>query len=62
MNTVKERNIENVVIDEANERKYVIMAERTLSDGETYKAIRQALLKRGGKPIAKGETLVLTFE
>ncbi len=54
-------NIENIVVDEANQRTYVILAPRVLSDGEVYKAIRQEILKRGGKPLARGETLTLTL-
>jgi hypothetical protein len=61
MKDPKIENIENIVVDEANERKYVVLASRVLSDGETYKAIRQEILKRGGKPIARGETLTLTL-
>jgi hypothetical protein len=54
-------NIENIVVDEANERTYVILAPRILSDGEVYKAIRQELLRRGGKPLERGGTLTLTL-
>jgi hypothetical protein len=57
---MKTSNIENVVVDEANERTYIVMAPRLLSDGEVYKAIRQEILKRGGKPVARGETLTVT--
>jgi len=57
---VQVQNIENVVVDEANKRTYVILAPRVLSDGEIYRAIRQEILRRGGKPIAQGETLTLT--
>ena len=53
--------IKNIVVDEANQRTYVVLATRTLSDGETYKAIRQEILKRGGKRLARGETLTFTF-
>lgn len=53
-------HIENKVMDEANHRTYVILAPRVLSDGEIYRAIRQELLRRGGKPLACGETLTLT--
>jgi hypothetical protein len=56
---MKEQNIENIVVDEANERTYIVMAHRVLSDGETYKAIRQEILKRGGKRPGKGETLTV---
>jgi hypothetical protein len=54
-------NIENTVVDEANGRTYVIMATRVLTDGEIYKAIRQEILRRGGRPLAQGETLTLTL-
>ena len=53
-------NIENTVVDEANNRTYVILAPRVLSDGEIYRAIRQEILRRGGRPLAHGETLTLT--
>jgi hypothetical protein len=53
--------IQNIIVDEANERTYVVMAPRTLSDGEIYKAIRQEILKRGGKPVARGETLTFSI-
>ena len=53
-------NIVNTVVDEANRRTYVILAPRVLTDGEIYKAIRQEILKRGGRPLALGETLTLT--
>ena len=52
--------IENIVVDEANERTYVVLAPRVLTDGETYQAIRREILKRGGKPAARGETLTMT--
>ena len=54
-------NIENVVFDEANQRKYVVLAHRVLSDGEIYQAIRQEILKRAGGPISPGETLTISF-
>jgi hypothetical protein len=47
-------------VDEANRRTYVILAPRVLTDGELYRAIRRELLRRGGKPLAFGETLTLT--
>ena len=55
------QNIENTVVDEANHRTYVVLAPRLLSDGEIYKAIRQEILKRGGVPLAPGETLTITL-
>jgi len=57
---MKDSNVENIVVDEANERTYVVLAPRVLSDGETYRVIRQEILKRGGKPPARGERLVIT--
>jgi hypothetical protein len=59
---MKTAMIEHVVVDEANERTYIVMASKVLSDGETFKAIRQEILKRGGKRPAKGETLVVTAQ
>jgi hypothetical protein len=57
---MKPPNITNTVVDEANRRTYVIMAPRVLTDGEVYQAIRRELLRRGGRPLANGETLTLT--
>lgn len=51
--------VENVIVDEAHDRTYVVMADRTMTDGEVYRAIRLELLKRGS-PLAKGERLVIT--
>src|SRR5215472_11447633 len=53
-------NIVNTVIDEATRRTYVILAPRVLTDGEIYRAIRREILRRGGNPLAHGETLTLT--
>ena|SRR4051812_9035859 len=53
--------VKNVIVDEANARTYVVMASRLLSDGEIYRAIRQEILRRGGVPLAPGETLTLTL-
>ena len=53
--------IENVVVDEANQRTYIVRARRALTDGEIYRLIRREILKRGGKPLASGETLTLTL-
>ena len=50
-------DIQNVIVDEANEVTYVVTARRRLTDGEIYSAIRVALLKRAGKRLQKGETL-----
>jgi len=51
--------IENVIVDEANQVTYVVTAGRHLTDGEVYSAIRVALLKRAGKRLEKGETLTI---
>jgi hypothetical protein len=53
--------IKNTVFDEANDRTYVVMAPRVLTDGELYSAIRVALLMRRGKRLAKGETLEIAM-
>ena len=53
-------SVENTVVDEARQCTYVVMAPRTLTDGEMYSAIRVEVLKRGGKRPDKGETLVIT--
>jgi hypothetical protein len=55
------QNIENTIVDEANQRTYVVVAPKLLSDGEIYKAIRQEILKRGGVPVAPGQTLTITL-
>src|SRR5215831_1971287 len=57
---MQSKQIENSVVDEANHRTYVILAPRVLSDGEIYRAIRQEILRRGGRPLAHGETITLT--
>ena len=56
---MKASEVENKVVDEANERTYIIMAPRLLTDGEMFRIIRREILKRGGQRLAKGETLVL---
>jgi len=53
-------NVENIVVDEVHQATYIVMARKILTDGELYSAIRVALLKRGGKHLAKGESLVIT--
>jgi len=58
--TMKSPEIENIVVDEAKNLTYVVMAHRRLTDGEIYSAIRVELLKRGGKLPARGERLVIT--
>jgi len=54
-------NIVNTIVDEAHGRTYVILAPRVLTDGEIYKTIRQEILRRGGRPLANGETVTLTI-
>jgi hypothetical protein len=56
---IKTEEIENIVVDEANNRTYVIMAARNLTDGELYRIIRLELLGRG-QPLAGGEKLVIS--
>lgn len=56
---MKDSEVENKVVDEANARTYIIEAPRLLTDGEMFRIIRRGILKRGGKTLAKGETLVL---
>jgi hypothetical protein len=56
---MKSPTIENTVVDEVHERTYVVMANRVLTDGELYKAIRLELRKRPN-PLEKGERLVIT--
>jgi hypothetical protein len=56
---MKAPDIENKIVDEANERTYIVMAPRLLTDGEVFRIIRREILKRGGKTLAKGETIVL---
>jgi hypothetical protein len=57
---MKTADVENIVIDEVHQRTFVVKAQRTLTDGEIYSAIRIALLKRGGRHPRKGEVLVIT--
>jgi hypothetical protein len=56
---MKASDVENKVVDEANERTSIIVAPRLLTDGEMFRIIRREILKRGGKTLGKGETLVL---
>jgi hypothetical protein len=56
---MKSPSVENIIVDEAHERTYVVMAHRILTDGELYKAIRIEIMKRGS-PLAKGERVVIT--
>jgi hypothetical protein len=57
---MKSPSVENIVVDEVHGLTYVVMANRTLTDGELFSAIRVALLQRGGKRPGKGETLVIS--
>ena len=56
---MKTPSIENVIVDEAGQRTYVVMAPRVLTDGELYSAIRVDHLKRGTR-VARGERVVIT--
>lgn len=56
---MKTQSVENIVVDEVHQRTFVVMAERLLTDGEIYSAIRIALLRRGGKAVEQGEKLVI---
>jgi hypothetical protein len=56
---MKSESIENIVVDEVHGRTYVVMADRTLTDGELYRAIRIEMLRRGNPP-ARGERLVIS--
>ena len=51
--------IEHVVVDEVNQRTYIVRAERPLTDGEIYRSIRREILRQGGRPVARGETLTI---
>jgi hypothetical protein len=53
--------VKNTILDEANGVTYQVLADRILSDGEVYSAIRRAILSRGRKIPAKGETLEITW-
>ena len=54
--------IKNTVYDEANQVTYEVMAPRTLTDGELFRAIRGAILRSGGRRPAKGDTLVIQYQ
>ncbi|HUR45392.1 MAG TPA: hypothetical protein VMZ27_05875 [Candidatus Saccharimonadales bacterium] len=53
------QDTKNIHIDEAHKLTYVVMANRTLTDGEMFSAIRVEILKRGGRLPDKGETVVI---
>jgi len=57
---MKTPQIENIIVDEANEVTYVVMAKRLLTDGEVFSAIRMAILMRGRKRPGRGETLTIS--
>jgi hypothetical protein len=54
---MKPQKVRNTVVDEANQITYIVTADRLLTDGELYSAIRVALLMRGRKRVGRGETL-----
>ena len=56
---MKSPKIENIVVDEAHQQTFVVMAHRILTDGELYSAIRVEILRRKGV-LTKGEPLVIT--
>ncbi|MBA4147900.1 MAG: hypothetical protein H0X66_07265 [Verrucomicrobia bacterium] len=58
---MKNSTVKNTVVDEANSITYQVNANRILTDGEVYSAIRIALLLRGGKRRTKGETIEITW-
>lgn len=58
---MKSPQIENIVVDEIRDLTYVVMAQRTLTDGEVYKAIRVELLKRA-TPFTKGERVIINSD
>ena len=55
---MKHSKIDHVVVDEANQRTYVVRTDRPLTDGELYRTIRLGIRQRGG-PVAPGETLTI---
>ena len=59
---MKSQNVKNTVLDEVHDRTYVVMAQRVLTDGEMYSAIRVELLRRKGKFPEKGEILVIAAD
>ena len=56
---MKSESVENIAVDEVHGRTYVVMADRTLTDGELYRSIRIEMLRRGNPP-ARGERLVIS--
>lgn len=57
---MKTEPTKNAIYDEANGVTYEVMANRVLSDGEVFLAIRGALLNSGKRP-QRGETLIINF-
>ena len=55
---MKHLKIDHVVVDEANQRTYVVRADRPLTDGELYRTIRLGIRQRGNS-LAPGETLTI---
>lgn len=56
---MKHSQIEHVIVDEANQRTYVVRADRPLTDGEIYLSIRLEVIRQRGQPVARGETLTI---
>ena len=56
---MKSSLVENTVVDEVRQCTYVVVANRVLTDGEMYSAIRVEVLKRRGKLPDRGETLTI---
>ncbi len=54
-------NLDNTIVDHANDLTYKIIANHSLTDGELFSAIRVALLKGAPRP-SKGQTLVINSE
>ena len=57
---MKHPNIEHIVAEEISQRTYIVLSPRALTDGEIYSRIRKAILRRGGQPLARGETLTIS--
>jgi hypothetical protein len=56
---MKLSKIEHVVVDEANQRTYVVRANQPLTDGEIYRWIRLGIRRQGGQAVPQGETLTI---
>ena len=56
---MKHSKIDHTIVDEANERTYVVRADRPLTDGEIYRWIRLGIRRQGGQHVARGETLTI---